>query len=114
MIDTATVLQHAGKFDDSFALLERARKLLVDTHGEKNSNVLAVSCALGNVRLSQNKTEDAEALYSSALVLLKEINDPNHIPVLKQLIKVKQMLGKKDEASKLEEELQEAKAKCEK
>lgn len=114
MVDTATVLQHSGKLDDSFMLFEKARNLLIDVHGEKNSKVLAVTCAIANLKTVQLKYDEAEELYTHALEFLKELNDTNQIAVMKQLIKVKELLKKDDEIASLEEQLQKMKSECEK
>lgn len=108
IVETSTVLQHAGKYEEAYELLEKAKQTLIKEKGENNTDVHAITCALANIKFNMKKYEEAEELYTAALKSLKELNDPNQTPVIRQLILVKQKLNKQDEIASLEEQLKKA------
>lgn len=105
LADTATVYEHGGHLDQAEVFLTKALKCASKGKGEKSPEVQGLICGLGNLLLKQNRLEDAEQQFATAVSNLKDPAHPSVTFAMKLLHSVLVKRGKTEEAAKVEAEL---------
>lgn len=104
LADTATVHEHGGHLDKAEAFLTKALKC-ASVGKEKSPEVQGLHCGLGNLLIKQNRLEEAEQQFRTAVDNLRESNHPSITFALRLLSGLVSKRGKTAEAAELDAEL---------
>ena len=111
LLDTTTVLRKAGKFEEAYTTLEEARTISVAQRGEADAEVQGLVVGLAELKMKQQKPEEALPLYEGALKVLHDTNSPQEVQLLHLMISIYESQKNTSMADKLKADLKAAQEK---
>lgn len=111
LLDTATVLKKAGKLDEAYTTLEEARTTLSAQRGESDAEVQGLVVGLAELKMKQQKPEEALPLYEGALKVLHDTSSPQEVQLLHLMVSIYESQKNTEMADKMKAALKVAQEK---